>query len=250
MPYRIPVCSGILPSSMADYWDSTAQAETLQRLEARWASVTRNSHPDVSLWNESFDSLRDETIALKASGRWTVGRPDLLGIVARSRKETFHTLILGWLLDPVAPHGLGTAFLESLLDACAPDSMPNDRSELLRATVSCEVLKRHSRADIVVETPRAVIVIEAKVDAEEGLRQCDRLYEDYSGESDAEFVFLTPDGRPPQTATGDAAESFKCLSFRIVRDLLSRCLEEDKAHDVEGRATILTYLDTLRREFP
>ena len=58
------------------------------------------------------------------------------------------------------------------------------------------------------------LIIENKVDAPEQPDQCDDLYENYKDEIEPLFLFLTPDGRPPFTATTPAAQrAFKTLSW-------------------------------------
>lgn len=93
----------------------------------------------------------------------------------------------------------------------------------------------------------ASFVFEVKVDAGEELRQCDRLFESLSTEPGIHFIYLTPTGRVPLTATGDAAASFKALSFRKVREVLEAPLGDSDVNDVT--ATPHNYLQTLKEEF-
>ena len=113
------------------------------------------------------------------SGEWIIGRPDLLGIIGRSRRELDHCAVIAWLLDPRGAHGLRTHFLEELLRKAfpkAPDFPPDD---LALAWTETEVTRSTSRADIVVYLPEAIVVIEAKIDADEQDEQCDRLVGDW-----------------------------------------------------------------------
>ncbi|MBK9388597.1 MAG: PD-(D/E)XK nuclease family protein [Planctomycetes bacterium] len=48
-------------------------------------------------------------------------RPNLFGIVGRTYTETWHSMLLGWLLDPSGTHGLGSFALRRLLLAIAID---------------------------------------------------------------------------------------------------------------------------------
>jgi hypothetical protein len=90
------------------------------------------------------------------------------------------------------------------------------------------------------------LVVENKVDAVEGWRQCDTLFERFSG---ARFVFLTPTGRAPQTATGAAAPAFSVVRYCDLRTILERALL-DSVSDGPGRRVTEDYLRTLKKEFP
>ena len=67
---------------------------------------------------------------------------------------------------------LNQSFLKAVLRTC----FPNDyilEEELTGAVSSCEVTRANSRADIVVIASELTLVVEVKVDALEGERQCD-----------------------------------------------------------------------------
>lgn len=121
------------------------------------------------------------------------------------------------------------------------------------ATTACEVQRPSSRADIVVTAPGLTVVIEAKVDAAEGERQCDRTYEDWCHEGDVVFVFLTKDGRDLDKESADATkDAFRTLSFVAVREELEKLRASLDTDDPppRGLAALHTYLQTLRAEFP
>lgn len=160
------------------------------------------------------------------------------------RKEIAHTAVLAWLLNPRHEHGLGSAFLARFLDALGLPA-----ADLAGVGVTVEEIRGHRRADIVLRLSGRIIVIEAKVDADERPAQCDDLFALFG--STAEFVFLTPSGHRPWSASGRAAESFRCLSFAAIRDALE--LESTSAAfngSARGASAVRTYLDTLNVQFP
>ena len=136
-----------------------------------------------------------------------------------------------------------------LLVSCFPGVTFTD--EGLRVGVAeCEVPKARSRADIVFTSSEITLVIEVKVNARERENQCDDLYSDYYDKPRPYFVFLTPDGKKPVSATGEACKEFATLSFRRIHDDLWDLVNNGQNDEPsEGLHTIYTYLSTLRKEF-
>jgi hypothetical protein len=203
------------------------------------------------LWEERFEQMRAAQAEMVENGDWFAGRTDLLSILGRARREVDHCAILAWLLDPIAPNGLGILFLERFLALCFPERSFDGR-QLTSATLRCEVCRDRSRADIVIRVGRLTLVIEAKVDHFERTEQCDDLYVDYRDDVGTSFVFLTPDGRTPVSATGAARDAFRSISFRsltaALRDAIAAGGKRLAVHP--ALATISGYLQTLDGEFP
>jgi hypothetical protein len=221
-----------------------------ERMRQEWQGV-KASVLDATItgWTDSFDNMRREQSDLMGRGLWVSGPSDLLSVIGYSRKETFHSAVIAWLLDPSMPHGMNSDLLARVLVHCFPDDeVPSDC--LGGAVSECEVTKPSTRADIVVTASDLTLVIEVKVDAVEREAQCDDLYSDWGESAGARFIFLTPDGRRPRTASGDAEESFACLSLRTLRDILAEILQTGGSAVAPGRAVAQTYLATLREEFP
>ncbi len=214
------------------------------------ASATQSRRELVDRWKAAFLDLRAEQEGLLDQGRWVSGPASLLSVIGQSRRETYHCRVLAWLMDPTGRHGLGIHFLELFLRECFPDE-EFDSKGLGKATVVCEVPRGRSRADIVVSLPGSTVVIEAKTDAEERPRQCDDLYADFGEEMDPHFVFLSPRGRPPVTASGDAMEAFRTVSFIECRNLLEKALALPRrgTPDEIALGSVHNYLRTLRTEF-
>jgi hypothetical protein len=205
----------------------------------------------MTSWNPDqaqrrFDALWQQQAALVDRGEWISGRPDLLGILGRQRRELDHCKVLAWLLDPRHAHGFRTEFLARFVRAVLPDSCQTSEVELASARVQTEVPRAQSRADIVVWLPSAPLVVEVKVDAGEGEDQCDRLVRDWGAA--AHYAFLAPGRRAPATDTG---KRFALLGFEDVRDLLNEVLEKLTGQSrLPGRSVAQTYLETLRHEYP
>ena len=180
---------------------------------------------------------------LRAHGAWTHGRDDTFGILGIERSEIRHSAAIAWLFDPCGRHGLGDCVLAGFLHSAFGEEQFDG---LTHARVRCEVAEADCRADIIVEAPGLKLVVENKVDADEGPRQCDTLFERFVG---ARHVFLTPNGRAPETATGAAAAAFRTVSYRDLRKILQRSLL-NRPSDGPGRHVAEDYLRTLKREFP
>lgn len=215
-------------------------------LRAEWNAIHRKK---VEQWCEQFTKIRAEYHKLVENGEWQRGPSDLLSIIDRRRREVFHSSVIGWLMDPLAPHGLETAFLEQFLRKCNPNwSLVEER--LNTVSVKCEVARGNCRADIVIWSDNFKLVIENKVDAEEGNRQCERLFQAFRDENDhVRFVFLTPRGRAPRSVQSkEATKAFETVSYRDVRRCIEGALESiDKQSNAKvGLATVRNYLATLK----
>lgn len=136
------------------------------------------------------------------------------------RRETkLHSRFLAELLDPNGIHGQGDRFLIEFLDLAKSSGLrsPSEWPEAcygrrLWEITTEEAVNESDRLDIVIRCGRAkfIIIIENKIDAAEGTEQL-RRYDYWLQKQQADFrnlVFLTPDGREPETISTD-----KCLCF-------------------------------------
>lgn len=223
-----------------------ADEHVLADMFAEWTDIQmRASRQALGTWQVAFEAMVREEGKLRSEGKWVRGHADVFGVLGISRAEIRHTRFVAWLMDPAARHGLGTRFLQRVLARTFPGET---FANLDRAIPVCEVTRAECRLDIVVWGGDFTIVIEAKVDADEGAAQCDYQYAQLSSEPGARFIFLTPRGRLPRSATGDAKEAFVPLSFAAIREDLRDALAE--APDANGRGAAEDYLRTLEREFP
>jgi hypothetical protein len=132
-------------------------------------------------------------------------RPNLFRIVGRTHTETWHSMLLGWLLDPSGSHALGDFALRRLLLAAADDSafapddvrpavmsvaafgdfddakvLPNERNPKEEVV---KVGEKSGRLDVLVSGIKSargassdvMVIIEQKVFAPPDSEQC-RLY--------------------------------------------------------------------------
>ena len=139
------------------------------------------------------------------------------------RLETAHTRTLAWLLDPKKneEHGFGDALLASLLGRLADrDHFDRLQVERVVSEYPIEGSAGKGRLDVLAEGEwesmgervRWTLVIEAKVDAWEAEGQLDKYDEwlrNLPADRETYCVFLTPDGRAPETG----AEQWESLSY-------------------------------------
>jgi len=236
---------------LAEASDEFCVPHSFYVLRDEWVSLLEKISLElVGGWESRFTRASTEQNGLIENGRWLEGPTDLLGIIGQSRRETYHCSLLSWLLNPRGSHGLGSKFLESVL-AELFEVEDFDRQEILLAKTSCEVVRPHSRADLVVRMPNYTIIVEAKVDHVERPKQCSDLALDWLRDPGARFLFLTPDGHAPDTA-GDFVDQYSLLSFRKVRSLLSKLLDSYQrgGEPVPAHHAVSTYYRTLEVEFP
>lgn len=148
----------------------------------------------------------------------------LFGTLDLGLHETAHTRTLAWLMDPDREHGFGDALLRALLERIFGI---REEFQLSNVSVTSELLRpdRRDRLDIVMrgawtstgqnsKTERWAVVVEAKIGAEEGEGQLAR-YEVQDASADRrKLVFLTPDGREPETGSGGRAAKWISVSFK------------------------------------
>lgn len=217
------------------------------RLLNDWKSTCASAPSDIEGWSRALQAIAQEEHDLRERGAWVHGRDDFFGVVGIHRAEVKHSAMIAWLLDPCARHGLGTRFLAGVLRR----SFPTDEfRNLVGARPECEVTRGDCRADIVIWMSDATIVVENKVDANEGRQQCDTLFERFGADVGARFILLTPSGKRPESATGDAAEAFASMSYGDVRAILADALATASAGQSPwGRRAAEDYLRTLQKEF-
>lgn len=225
---------------------TSAEREARYRVVlAKWREIEAAAGKVVSTWELSLARLRGDSERLRATGRWVRGPDHMLGVLGMTRAEVRHSRIIAWLLDPIAKHGLGTEFLERVLNFL----FPGERFDRLASTTtSCEVSREGCRADIVVRGADFSLVVENKVDADEGDDQCNSYFAAFGREPGARFAFLTPDGRAPRSASDAAFEAFGLLSYPQVRALLAQALEVG-AESAPARDVAVDYLRSLREAF-
>jgi hypothetical protein len=217
--------------------------DLVYELENEWDQIAL-PRVDIRAWQTAFEGAAAEYVEIRARGAWVSGRADFFGVLRLGRAELTHSAMLAWLLDPDGRHGFGRRLLDHLVENHITDLDP---ASFRVRDVECEVQRLETRADIIVWGDTATIIIEVKVGAGEGLRQCDRLYERFADNPNPRFVFLTPSGRRPLTATGEAADAFVAMSFVDIRQVLDAVLAQGS--DGDGAGVAVDYVRTLREEF-
>ncbi len=194
-------------------------------------------------WREAMSEMRHRQDQLVSEGKWRAGPSDFLKIIGRERDENTHSRMLGWLLDPTGRHGLGSALVRRLTEHCA------DRRQGVVRKVKVSEWRNNREADLVVRGDDFTLVIENKIDATEQPGQCDDLYGNWRNENAPLFLFLTPDGREPCTATTPNAQSaFRTLSWTQMREMIEAARDESRsATDAED--VVKNYLRTLKEMF-
>lgn len=219
-------------------------------MDREWSEIAaRRTRAVLAEWREAMTEMRRQQDRFISDGRWLTGPSDFLGIVGLARHENTHCRILKWLLTPTARHGLGCGLVERLVAHCTGEP----GSEPLRVKkVAVSVWRYGREADLVVWGRSFTLVIETKVDASEQPSQCDDLYENFKMEQQPLFLFLTPDGRKPYTATTQRSQrAFKTLSWPQLRVMLEQAMNESRP--VTGVAiaadVVRNYLLTLEEQF-
>jgi hypothetical protein len=227
----------------------SANLSRLERVRSEWLDVTRPPVLDV----ERFDEIKRQADELIKAGKWTSGPSDMLSVLGRQRDELVHSKLIGWLLVPTNRHGLGRALLTALLDALWPgeELLPSGpvvvETEIGGIGLDGDGRLRQARADIIVSGDGLTVVIENKLDAAEQPEQCERLYWAWAAEpGDIRWVFLTPTGRPPVTASSYAARSaWRTMSYSQLHDVIQGVVGQAAASTATGRLTAIQYLTTL-----
>jgi hypothetical protein len=221
----------------------------LEAVRAEWRAITELPLPSTA----RFDQVKREAHQLIDAGRWTSGPSDMLSVLGRQRDELAHSRLIGWLLVPTGRHGLGRAFVTDFLDALWPGQalMRSGAvivdTEVTGAGLDQEGRLREARADIIMRGEGLTVLIENKLDAGEQPDQRERLYWAWAADpGDTRWVFLTPTGRPPVTATSDAARAaWRTLSYAQLRSVVQFALDKSASSSAKGRATAVQYLTTL-----
>ena len=219
-------------------------------MEREWDEIlVRRTMALLADWRGAISEMRRQHDRLVAAGQWVTGPSDFLEIISRARDENTHSRMLAWLLSPTGRHGLGGALARRLVEHCTLEPV---RASLAVRTVTFSEWRNDREADLVVRGEGFTLIIENKVDAQEQPRQCDDLYSNFKNENSPLFLFLTPDGRKPRTATTPSTRrAFRTLSWPEIRVMIETALNESRAAaGVDGAVDVVrNYLRTLKEQF-
>ncbi len=175
-------------------------------------------------------------------------RISLFGTLDLGLRETAHTRTLGWLMNPDEDHGFKEALLRVFLGKIFME-MPHE-PQLHDVRIECELIsgETRDRLDIFMrgkwtlpddKIEEWMVIVEAKVEADEGEDQCERyenlLQERISFSDHHALVFLTPDqGRMPETKSKCGGPQWIPISFITLMSLFRTQLPKlDKKPGIE-----------------
>ncbi len=201
--------------------------------------------------------------------------PSIFNSVGRTHTETWHSALLGWLLDPQGSLGLGVFPLSRLLlflasrDSLTAQRRGIDLKELLArgdfsearvrpnerelTEVSVGTMRFDVLADRIKYGPfeEVQLLIEAKVKAKIDASQCNR-YIAYIDQRETEGIFTLPIFvAPTNKLLGTPAELFGHESWlgvdyqSIYEEIIEPCLQHRSISEF-GRFTLSEYVKTLK----
>jgi hypothetical protein len=204
--------------------DVAGWREQIQPLLRQWDELRPPPSPP---WSEpdarvKMRQMQEAQRRLGEQGLWLGGDRNLLQVLGMSRDELAHTRLLAWLVRPDGYHRAGRAALLALgAAALSPDNLLSGSVHVALEEQRPTVDPRDgepptTRADLVVRTLRATLLIEAKLDALEQPSQLDRLRRTWAGEvglhvllvgrSSHQQVTSMDGGRWPATSWAKLAE--------------------------------------------
>ncbi len=235
----------VTPIDGVSSWEACIRA-----MERQWTEISEcQERALLADWNEAMSEMRRQHERLVSAGLWVTGPADFLDIIGLARDENTHSRMLQWIMTPTARHGLGCGLVRRLVEHCLGESVP---APMAVERVVFSHWRNDREADLVVWGRNFTLIIENKVDAPEQPDQCDDLYENYKAEFAPLFLFLTPDGRPPFTATTPAAQrAFKTLSWPALRAMVEVALNESQpaTSGADAVEVVENYLLTLKEQF-
>ena len=177
----------------------------------------------LSLWFKSMEYPLEES----KRGAFQCDPWEVAGL---GRDEVRISAVLAWLINPKGSHGLGGAALQPLLKKIAehfPGCFPESAGRFcnVRAETNPDGVISN-RVDIEIDSENFYLVVEVKIDAQEGKKQLERygeLAELQAAGRPWAMVFLTPSGLPSRTAAQYSAKvlpiSWKNLSHMIAQSV-------------------------------
>jgi len=189
------------------------------------------SHAELAVF---FEKVRSGVIDKLGGADWLKKVPahdplrcsiGLFETIDLSFRETAHTRMLAWLMDPSKEHGFGDVLVSVFLQKVF---RLKSRPRLKEVAIRSEVITSDQKGRLDIHlggkwsaTDRAStrweVILEAKIHADEGDEQCSRYETEVQVRRDSYservLVFLTPDGRPPATNSINADRPWESLSF-------------------------------------
>lgn len=192
--------SAPLERSLALFFDSFREFKKNSTFNKTIAKTTCINYEKLASW---FNDLRSPLIESR-KGAFHCKPWELAGL---NRDEVRNSAVLAWLLNPKGSHGLGDIALKPVLQ-----KLHEKLSDKFPVVVDgyCSVRTEYNpdgdisnRVDIEIDSKNFYLIIEVKINAWEGKDQIKRYCDiatKQAGQRPWTIVFLTPSGRPAETA--------------------------------------------------
>lgn len=175
--------------------------ERLKRFIHQWRTRSQLTPESLTTLLASLDT---SFTALRESGAWI----DVWGLTGIGQDEVKNTRVLSWLLDAKGSHGMGSIFLEALLEASTSKGKVQSpvqhyfanrdpEAPVENYAVRNEVSYGSSgenRLDIEIDGRHFYLIVEVKINAGEGNAQLQRYVQDAQercGERPWVLIYLT-----------------------------------------------------------
>jgi len=171
------------------------------------------------------------------------------------RAEIKHSIMLAWLMNPNANHGLGDQFLRLFLKYLFANNRDSIKSEITFFDIEVfnlddiEVRREWNRVDLLLisESNGLVVAIENKVGTEEHSNQLKRYFDIVTKEFPAHrklFVYLTPDSLTPSDE-----QNWIIFDYSTIYSILKSLLESRKNSLSTIISDFLTQYCTILRRY-
>ncbi len=179
--------------------------------------------------------------------------PNFFQILKVERREIRHSNFLAWLLDPNGSHGLSELFTKWFFRDIFSDDKVNWMTEFDVEDLNFNemIIKREWRdIDVLIESPKFVVVIENKVDSGEHsdqLRRYRETVERFYPDRKHAFVFLSPTNLVPYDE--EDSQRYIIYSYESLRRNIEILLDVNGERISEKVGYYLKdYLTILRRD--
>lgn len=183
-----------------------------------------------------------ETIELE------LNEPNIFQILSLERQEIRHSNFLAYLFDPNETHGLGTRVLRRFIRSLDLNGQDID-AEQINLEGEIEVRREWRHIDILIVTEDNVILIENKVDSQDGKNQLKRyreiVEENFKGKV-LTYIYLTPNRSDPLDA--NEAQKYVKAGYQDIADSLISILKVfEKSIPERIKMYIQDYITSLNR---
>ncbi|WNS42374.1 PD-(D/E)XK nuclease family protein [Paenibacillus sp. MMS20-IR301] len=201
-------------------------------------------------------------------------RPNLFNIVGRTHTETWHSMFLGWLLDPQGSHNLKDYSLKRFLVAVSNPTVYGEDAkldEIARVASICDLKKANvypnqeikkefscpvGKMDVFIEIEdiehdlKVIILLEQKVNAKIDNMQC-KKYLDWV-KSNYPNYFIIPVLLAPSHQINVSSEKtlgsseWYCIDYQLLHDKVLTPIARNPELNPQVNALITQYIDVLK----